>query len=85
MQICEKYQMKKKTLSGWMVGRCERGPCQKPKAWGGRERWWLVGVAGVANLSSWCGPSPVQGVVISGTEPGNFLGGGQPKFFLTVL
>ncbi|KAE8076214.1 hypothetical protein FH972_014878 [Carpinus fangiana] len=32
-----------------------RGPRRKPKAWGGRERWWLVGVAGIVDLSSWCG------------------------------
>jgi hypothetical protein len=42
-----------------------RGPRRKPKAWGGRERWWLVGVAGVVDLSSWCGASPVQSVVVS--------------------
>jgi hypothetical protein len=62
MQICEE---KKKTLSSWMVGRRGRGPRQKPKAWGGRERWWLVGVAEVADLSSWCGVSSVQRVVVS--------------------
>jgi hypothetical protein len=65
MQICEEKKKKKKALSSWMVGRRGRGPRRKPKAWGGRERRWLVGVAGVADLSSWCGASPVQRVVVS--------------------
>ena len=67
MHICEKHQMKKKKkklfqVGWWVVNR------------GGAGRWWWpwvllgvrqVGVVGVADLSSWCGSSPVQRVVVS--------------------
>jgi hypothetical protein len=52
-------------LRSGAVGRREPGPCRKPKAWGGLERWWLVGVARVTDLLSWCRASPVQRVVVS--------------------